>query len=429
MIWRTTLASAVAGIGPLLLVGTGNAPLTAGLWVAFAAVLLTWMLLRQTRRHAPLAPKTDSLLQRPAPEPAKETLEVLPDPLIVVNAQDRVEFANGAAQMLYRGFEPGVLLSIFIRHPEVLSTISLARSQNGQMQTRFTVHRPKERFFRVIALPLEAGRMVVAFYDETELHRAEHMRAGFLANASHELRTPLASLSGYIDTLRGHARDDPQAQARFLDIMADQAARMGRLIQDLLSLSRIEMDKHIAPKTTCDLAVVLSDVCDAITPIAKARDLKLACAVPKEPVQIIGERDQIIQVVQNLMDNAIKYTPKGETINMQIIAKTNHQDSGFAKKRLGADAPRLQIVETPRLAGQNYAVLEVRDVGPGISPEHLPRLGGRFYRVEEGKSATLSGTGLGLAIVKHIVSRHRGGLSVESKPDHGAVFSVAFPLS
>ncbi len=422
---RKIIAVMVAALGPLALVVLAKVPLGGALWASAGAAALMALILR------PVRPAT-ARVASPVPvhqgeDAAKEVLGVLPDPVIVVGAQERVEFANPPACAIYPGFEPGILLSLLVRHPEVLAVAGRARIKGTVQEVRFALRRPSERFLRVMAMPLKAGRMALVFQDETELHRAEHMRAGFLANVSHELRTPLASLSGYIDTLGGHAKNDAVAQERFLNIMADQAARMGRLIDDLLSLSRIEMDAHLAPKTQVDLAAALGDVKDALTPVFTAREVKVQIELPKGPVYILGERDQVIQVIQNLMDNAIKYTPKGQSVSIRLMADVSRQSPGFDQKVLDKNAPRLQIVEAPRDPGQHFAVLEVHDPGPGIPAEHLPRLGERFYRVEEGKTSERTGTGLGLAIVKHIINRHRGGLSVQSQPGVGTAFTVALP--
>ncbi|MDQ7077229.1 MAG: ATP-binding protein [Robiginitomaculum sp.] len=412
-------------MGPLVLVVLARIPLGGALWASAGMAVLMALILRPIR--PPTARVTTPVPVRQDGHAAQEVLGILPDPVIVVGAQERVEFANPAACAIYPGFEPGILLSLLVRHPEVLAVAGRARIKGAVQEVRFALRRPSERFLRVMALPLKTGRMALVFQDETELHRAEHMRAGFLANVSHELRTPLASLSGYIDTLGGHAKDDAAAQERFLAIMADQAARMGRLIDDLLSLSRIEMDAHLAPKTQMDLNAALSDVKDALTPVFTARGVQVQMELPAAPVYILGERDQVIQVIQNLIDNAIKYTPKGQNVTVSLMADVRRQSPGFDQKALGENAPRLQIVEAPRDPGQRFVMLEVRDPGPGIPAEHLPRLGERFYRVEAGKTSERTGTGLGLAIVKHIINRHRGGFSVQSQPGVGTVFTVALP--
>lgn len=425
-VWRRTIASLLAGTAPLVLVMLSKTPIMYGVWTGLFTGALVWLVLRP-KATTPL--KTDMPDDSALPEghlPAPDILESLPDPLILVDAQGRVEGANIAARTIYPGFEQGIMLSLLVRHPEVLAVTEGVRQSQHEDHIHFSLRRPNERFIHVFAMPLARHHVALVFHDETELHRAEHMRAGFLANVSHELRTPLASLSGYIDTLSGHAKDDREARERFLGIMAGQAARMGRLIDDLLSLSRIEMDAHLPPKGQIDLASALTDVCDALTPMTRKRDISLDLRLPEAPALITGERDQVIQIAQNLIDNAIKYTPDGGTVLVTLRPNVSYKDYSQTPKPLGENAPLLSIVETPRQPEQTFAVLTVRDNGPGISPNHLPRLGERFYRVEAGKTAKRAGTGLGLAIVKHIVNRHQGGLSVQSQPGKGTAFIVTF---
>jgi len=242
----------------------------------------------------------------------------------------------------------------------------------------------------------------VVIRDLTEARRLERMRADFVANASHELRTPLASLTGFIETLQGPAKGDPQAQEQFLGIMLDQAERMRRLIDDLLSLSRIEMKVHVQPETLVDLGRIMRHSAQSLLPVAKEQGVEFNVTVPDEPAEIRGENDELVQVFNNLVENALKYGSSGGRVDISC--------------RLDPDS-----AETP------YWIAEVRDYGPGIDPEHLPRLTERFYRVDVVTSRQMKGTGLGLAIVKHILTRHRARLEIESKPGEGACFRVFIP--
>jgi two-component system phosphate regulon sensor histidine kinase PhoR len=259
--------------------------------------------------------------------------------------------------------------------------------------------------------------------DETDARRAERMRADFLANASHELRTPLASLAGYIETLRGHARDDPAARDHFLSIMHVQADRMARLIDDLLSLSRIELNEHVPPAGEVDLAAAAADVISALAPQIEERQVKIDFAPPRAGVTVEGDRDQIVQVIQNLVDNAVKYTPSGGTVHVELTPGQT-LDSMTAPRLDGAG--RQSLLMPDRDGASRYVAIRVTDEGPGIARQHLPRLSERFYRVEGQKGG---GTGLGLAIVKHVVNRHRGGLTVESAEGGGTTFSVYLPVA
>jgi two-component system phosphate regulon sensor histidine kinase PhoR len=243
--------------------------------------------------------------------------------------------------------------------------------------------------------------MLVTFDDVSDRLAIARMRADFVANASHELRTPLASLTGFIETLLGPARNDPVASEKFLHVMLDQARRMRRLIDDLLSLSRVEMRAHTRPTDRVDLVGVLRHVADAMQPLAAEHSVVLSIDAPPGPIEMVGERDELVQLVQNLVENAIRY---------------------------GASGGKVDVSLELRPAGRLRAVIRVRDYGPGIAPEHVPRLTERFYRVDAGASREMKGTGLGLAIVKHILTRHGGQLDVASTPGSGSTFTVELPL-
>jgi two-component system phosphate regulon sensor histidine kinase PhoR len=251
------------------------------------------------------------------------------------------------------------------------------------------------------------------------------MRADFVANTSHELRTPLASLVGFIETLQGPARDDEAARDRFLKIMQMQVGRMGRLIDDLLSLSRIEMNEHVPPSTPVDLIGVVRDVLDTLGPRAQEDEVTLRVTLEGAPFRpqpnqamawVLGDRDELVQVVQNLVDNAIKYGGRGGTVTI---------DLGVARPARTTDGDEaVKAVES-----QTTYYISVQDRGDGIDRQHLPRLTERFYRVDVQQSREQGGTGLGLAIVKHIVNRHRGSLTIESTIAQGSVFSVFLPTA
>ncbi len=361
----------------------------------------------------------------------------LPDPILVVSGADpdditgrRYVFANPAARELLRlDHAPGLLVSA-IRDPQVLEAVDEALFGGIAAECVYEIPGAQARVLRVRARPLaeasDGMRMaLLAFRDETELRQVERTRVDFLANASHELRTPLASLSGFIETLRGHARGDEGAREKFLAIMQAQAERMSRLIDDLMSLSRIELNEHIAPDAEVDLTAAVTDAVDAATLMAKARGVKLCPQLAARGLALItGDRDQIIQVVQNLVDNALKYSPDGGSIRIGLEVGLTAAQASVGER---PEAARLSLL-TPDHAAETYAVLRVSDTGAGIAREHLPRLTERFYRVEGQKSGERAGTGLGLAIVKHIANRHRGGLVVESVAGQGTTFTAYFPL-
>jgi two-component system phosphate regulon sensor histidine kinase PhoR len=324
-------------------------------------------------------------------------LASVPDPIVLVDAHGLVQEANAAAQALLPGLRLGHPLSFGVRAPEILGAVArVAPGEVASIEHRERV--PTERSFdvRITGLGQQLGVMLL-FRDLTALRRTEQMRIDFVANVSHELRTPLASLTGFIETLQGPARDDPQARERFLEIMRGQAWRMTRLIDDLLSLSRIELREHVAPKAPVDMRPLVQQIVDALTPLAEEHGVTVRFAVPQGPATVLGDADELLRVVENLVENALKY---------------------------GRDGGKVEVALTSR-AGE--VELSVRDDGPGIAHEHLPRLTERFYRVDVAASRGKGGTGLGLAIVKHIVNRHRGRLEIESEPGCGALFRVVLP--
>jgi two-component system phosphate regulon sensor histidine kinase PhoR len=269
---------------------------------------------------------------------------------------------------------------------------------------------PVDRWYEVAAAPLSlpdsipaTELVLLAFRDRTPLRRVEEMRADFIANASHELRTPLAALSGFIDTLRGPAREDAAARERFLAIMQTQADRMARLIDDLLSLSRIELNAHLRPDKEVDLVAIVRQVADGLQTLANDRSVVIKITGPSSPLMVLGERDELIRVFENLVENALKYAASGKRVELELAR-----------------------VETT--GGKREARIAVRDHGPGIAPEHLPRLTERFYRVDVAESRAQGGTGLGLALVKHILNRHDGRMTIESTPGRGATFTAHLPL-
>ena len=371
------------------------------------------------------------------PPPLASLVNALPDPILVISATEpddltsrRYIFANSAATQLLRIARGEGLLVNAIRDPEVLEAVDQAlfagRDAECLYETTGVQLQTLKVYARPLGLALDGRRMaVLMFRDETEMRQVERTRVDFLANASHELRTPLASLSGFIETLRGHAKDDAAARERFLSIMQAQAGRMSRLIDDLMSLSRIELAEHIAPADQIDLVGCVSDVLDASAPIAQRHGVSLEPRMPKKgSASIPGDRDQILQVIQNLVDNAIKYSPEGRPV--EVVLQTGlSPEAASAPYRPGA--ARLALL-TPDATAPAYAALRISDRGSGMPREHLPRLTERFYRVEGQKSGERGGSGLGLAIVKHIVNRHRGGLVVESAVGEGATFTVYLPM-
>ena len=426
-------------IGVAVLVGMAFVPDLRPLEVFVALLTIVYTLFRTVVK---LSDAEDRIAALKAPEKLvkvqpqgpsfQEVLRAIPEPVMIVAGYEPddiaarwVVFANTAAQTTFHMRGEGGSLVGAIRNPEVLQCVDEALFGQVTRSVDFeTSGGARDQFWRAFAAPLPVeGTLqrlaLLVVRDETDIRRMEKMRADFLANASHELRTPLASISGFIETLRGPARDDEGARDRFLAIMGAQAERMGRLINDLLSLSRIEMSEHVPPSGETDLSQAVGDVADSLNVLAQQKGVKLKLDAPKGPTRlypVVGDRDQIVQVVQNLIDNALKYAPKGSAVSVEVRFDLRLQDAAAA---VDPRASRLVLLRPDRDLHDWYARVTVRDEGPGIRREHLPRLAERFYRVEGQKSGDRLGTGLGLAIVKHIVNRHRGGLVVESLGANG----------
>ncbi|HTW71790.1 MAG TPA: ATP-binding protein [Acetobacteraceae bacterium] len=331
----------------------------------------------------------------------------LPDPLIVLAADRSVRRANPAASKAF-GDDMGAVL----RHPLLREAIDRAFASGGVQGAELLLPVPVQRELQATVVPMDppladGGRAVVVLSDRTRERAVERMRADFVANASHELRTPLASLIGFVETLRGSAADDPEAQQRFLAIMAEQGARMNRLIDDLLSLSRIELTEHQPPSDDVDLTVMLPRQVAGYQPRLAESRARIEVAIADCLPPVLADADQLAQVLQNLLDNAVKYGRPDGTV--KLLAQPA-QAGGKWPSRPGV-------------------VLAVADQGAGIPREHIPRLTERFYRVDKGRSRAVGGTGLGLAIVKHIVNRHRGQLLIESEEGVGTTVSVWLPQS
>jgi two-component system, OmpR family, phosphate regulon sensor histidine kinase PhoR len=329
----------------------------------------------------------------------------LPNPVVALDRQEIVVACNDAARELAPALRIGEPFSLAWRTPSLLAAMRAVAATGAPQKLELWDRVPAERWHEVhIAGVAQAispdpfGILLMVFHDVTPLRRSEEMRADFVANASHELRTPLASLLGFIETLQGKARDDPNARERFLAIMHAQARRMTRLIDDLLSLSRIELKEHVRPDGEVELLGVLRQVIDMMQTLARDRGVEIQTAMTAEPVYVRGDRDELIRVFENLVENALKYAASGKRVDLTV---------------------------TP---DNSEVAIAVRDYGPGIAPEHLPRLTERFYRVDAVHSRSEGGTGLGLALVKHILSHHGGRLSIASAPGAGATFIAHLPL-
>jgi len=380
------------------------------LGVGVALVAAGFVVRRRPREAAPL---DGTLLARRAARLTDLTVEGLvaavPIPAILLDPKLVVRTHNARAAALVTGLKRGEPLMLALRAPEVVETVRRALATNAAQSIDYAERVPVSRWFRVEAAPVavtaegrDGGKpdfVLVAMTDLTEERRLERLRADFVANASHELRTPLASVVGFIETIQGPAKKDVAATERFLGIMLAQARRMSRLIDDLLSLSRIELNEHVRPVGDVELVGLIGHVRDTLGPYASGQGVTVAVEASEPAIVVAGDLDELFRLFENLVQNAIKYGAEGKKVEISLQREA-------------------------REGRRDEAVVAIRDHGAGIPAEHLPRLTERFYRVDVVSSREKGGTGLGLALVKHILNRHRGRLAIDSTPGEGATFTV-----
>lgn len=435
---RWTLLAAFAVIGALVFdhrIGAAYA-ISASLFILAVTMLVPRdraraALTRQRVRTRSIWPDTGM----------KMAVDAFPLPCIVVDHKAIVRYGNVSASDLFGPILPGDPLAYRLRIPQVLGAFDEAVSGGGAASVEWREKVPSDRVMEARFSPvfLPGGRkrvpqrpdfIIIVFFDLTELHQLDRMRADFVANASHELRTPLASLTGFIETLQGPARNDEKARDNFLGIMLEQSNRMGRLINDLLSLSRVEMKGHVRPDKKIDLRAVADQVLEMMTPLADDLSVNLEFEADPDVVAkagaesgampVFGDFDELVQVFANLVENALRYGASGGKVAFMLRFRSN--------TNLASTNPAsTNLVGTNTPSG--FYDVSVRDWGPGIEPAHLPRLTERFYRADIEKSRSSKGTGLGLAIVKHIVGRHGGRLQIKSVLGEGATFTVALPAA
>ncbi len=408
--WRAAVLAPAAVLTGLVSIGALHAAHAVLLGLALLPILyLFW----QNKRDGAEAPAKSEATGQAVPSLnnyAQSVIDVIPDALVLLDAGRRVIEANSAARELFGLRLTGRDFTQVLRHPSAIEAMDRVLASSNVSREEITLLSPGERHFVLTALPMNSGgrgedpaapAMAIALHEVTALKRSEQLRADFVANASHELRTPLASLIGFIETLQGPAKDDPVAQERFLEIMSLESARMARLINDLLSLSRIELDEHVVPSDSIDIVGIVESVVEVLSLVAADRGMSIAVEIETELPRVLGDADQLTQIFQNLIDNAIKYGRAGTTV--RITGKS--------------------VARLPETGGPGVAI-KVLNEGEGIAREHLPRLTDRFYRVDPARSRQKGGTGLGLAIVKHIVNRHRGRLVFESELGVGTTVTV-----
>jgi len=391
MLGQMTVSAAAAAALALMLIG---------------AALISVLLGQQPPREVANQSNTDTPL-----DAAETVVAAMPEPVIVLDRDGRIVMRNAQAELQLGGLPLGQRLSSTVRSPTLLDALRSVTESGQTVKVDYEQRVPFERRFETHIAPFgNAGSnsappeaVLLLFRDLTQQEKVERMRADFVAHASHELRTPLAAVLGFIETLQGAARNDSDARDRFLNLMQAQANRMSRLIEDLLSLSRIELNAHIRPAATVDLEQTVRHVIEYMAPLARDTGLEVRATYSEDPLKVQGDRDELVQVFQNLLENALKYAHTGGAVDISVAAASNEDADPVAE-------------------------IAIRDYGPGIAREHLPRLTERFYRVDVTDSRARGGTGLGLAIVKHIVNRHRGRLLVDSTPDEGSTFTVQLPI-
>jgi len=400
------LIAAGLALCALVVLADLSAPRAVAVFICIAAAaLVPW------RLHNTATSREDVRAVSPVESAAVSAVVAgMPDPAVLLDRAGRVIHLNAAAAQLAPALRKNELAQFALRSPEIITALRETIATTEPRRTTYLDQVPVDRWMELIITPVPVPTlfggtdkcMLMTFHDQTPLRRVEEMRADFVANASHELRTPLAALSGFIDTLQGPAREDAKARERFLGIMHTQATRMARLIDDLLSLSRVELSAHVRPDASVDIVPILRQVADGLEPLARERQVAIEIELPETPVTIAGDREELLRLFENLIENALKYGASGGRVIVSLIRAIS-----------GEGAPEVRVM--------------VRDFGPGIAPEHLPRLTERFYRVDVGDSRAQGGTGLGLSLVKHILNRHRGRLLIESVPKNGATFTACFP--
>ncbi len=343
------------------------------------------------------------------PDLVRSILAGVPLPLVTVGSDERIGLMNPPAALLLGQNAEGRHFFTVLRQPSIIEAITQARSRGAPTESRYHLKdHSGETVYRVLCTPLGPNGskgVIASFEDVTSIETAGQMRRDFVANVSHELRTPLTAIIGFIDTLRGPARDDPVARDRFLGIMEGEAQRMNRLVNDLLSLSQVETEERIRPTELQDLGALCASVCHSMRPLAEEGGVTLTILPPDAPLpRVLGDADQLRQVFTNLVENAIKYGRDGGRVELRFAT----------------------LSRDPILGGPAVSVT-VQDFGPGIDSIHFHRLTERFYRVDGHRAKKMGGTGLGLAIVKHIMNRHRGRLKIDSRLGQGSSFTAILP--
>ena len=331
-----------------------------------------------------------------------QLINEIEDYILFINSFNAISAANKAAKSFY-GDIIGKNLSSFLRAPDLLDKIEKCRDKRVNEYLEFEINLPTYSFFRLTIVPLSQKNVLIVVKDYTDVKKSEQLRSDFVANVSHELKTPLVSIKGFLETISNSAKDDPKAQEKFIKIMQEQANKMEILILDLMSLSRIEMQEHIQPDGKVDMKEIISNIQNIPNKILSNKNININFKIEDNLPFVRGDYDKLSEVVQNIYDNAIKYTKENTTID--ILLKSNPEKFSYGS-----------------------VFLSIKDEGIGIAKEEIHRITERFYRSANAKKNMIQGTGLGLAIVKHIVNQHRGELEINSRLNEGSEFIIHLPL-
>lgn len=428
----SAMAGAIGIIGALML-GPGFSAVGFVVLLGFLAVLsLRYILLLDApavRAGTNVSEKQLETLAR-----LRGLLNALPQPVMLINQQGHVEMCNRACTNMFSRNVVSSHVSSVIRAPQALEVIRMAAASDVHEEAEITLSdslQERTMLFYAARLGLDGNgdpdAMIVMLRDRTEQKKLERMRTDFVANASHELRTPLTAMAGFIETLQGHARNDPAARERFLEVMASQADRMLRLVEDLIGLSEIELNQMKPLTEEVDLSQVAASVVEMLQPIAASSHCSLRLVDQDDDSIVLGDRHELFRLFQNLCDNAVKYGSSDDGTHKEVEVRIGRglPETQPDYKRTGETAS--QVAARVGVSEEQLIHIQIRDWGEGIQPNDLPRLTERFYRVDPQLSRSKGGTGLGLAIVKHILTRHRGGLQIESAKGVGSVFTVLLP--
>ncbi|WOI52884.1 ATP-binding protein [Parvularcula sp. LCG005] len=419
-------------ISGLMLSGAGPAPISIICILFLGALGVRYFALRDAQTVRPgldFSEEEVAALKR-----LRVLIDTFPQPVLLLTHEGQVETANAAAHRHFTEDVTGYHISGLIRSPRAHDCLRDAHHTGKPCEVEFTTNTVPERTLLFYAAPIAGSRhssgrgTIIMLRDRTAQKKLERMRTDFVANASHELRTPLASMSGFIETLQGHAKDDPEARERFLKVMASQVERMLRLVEDLIGLSAIEINEAKPPSDQVNLVTIVESVQENLLPLAAKEGVEIKVLPPAEASDaiIIGDASELFRLILNLCDNALKYGIQPDRDHNSVVLALGRGIPPEMPEAYRAGETSSHVAARAGIGEQEIVWVQIRDTGPGISRGDLPRLTERFYRVNPELSKAKGGTGLGLAIVKHILQRHRASLQIETREGEGTVFTCLF---